>query len=247
MFWWQGRVGDPAAGSAQMAFTDARDGVSRGPTAGLNLGGGVGDLAEHVEENRRRLAEAVGVARDHLVLMDQVHGNDVAVVERAGQVLPPCDGVVTTRSDLALVVLVADCTPVLLADPEAGVVAAVHAGRPGMMSGIVGTAVDAMRDLGASRPVAMVGPSVCGRCYEVPAAMREDATRVTPSAHAVTRTGTPSIDVAAAVMEQLADRGVAATWIDGCTKESDRLYSYRRSHDTGRQAGVIVWREGTNS
>ncbi len=247
MFWWQGRIGDPASGSAQMAFTDTRDGVSQGPAAGLNLGGRVGDPTEHVEENRRRLARAVGVPRDHLVLMDQVHGNDVAVIDRAGQQLPPCDGIVTTEPGLALVVLVADCTPVLLADPRAGIVAAVHAGRPGMISGIVGVAVDAMRDLGASRLAATVGPSVCGRCYEVPAEMREAAGEVSPSSRAVTRSGTPSIDVAAGVMEQLADRGVAATWIDGCTKESDRLFSYRRSHDTGRQAGVIVWREGASS
>ncbi len=244
MFWWQDHL-EAGGRRIDRAFTDTRDGVSAGAAAGLNLGGGVGDRPEDVETNRRRLADALAVPRDHLVLMQQVHGTDVVVVERAGQPIPPCDGVVTSAPGLALVVLVADCTPVLLADPDTGMVAAVHAGRPGMISGVVGRAVDVMRGLGARHLAAAVGPSVCGRCYEVPEAMREEAAVASAASRAMTRHGTPAIDVAAGVVEQLARREVDVTWVDGCTRESPRLYSYRRDHATGRQGGVIVARRGT--
>jgi polyphenol oxidase len=149
------------------------------------------------------------------------------------------DGLVTTSTDLALAVLVADCTPVLLVDRAAGVAAAVHAGRPGMMQGIVGRAVDAMSDLGARSISAVVGPSVCGRCYEVPEVMRVQAARISPVAAAISWQGTPAIDVAAGVVDQLRARSVAVQWIWGCTRESEGLFSYRRAHRTGRFAGFV--------
>jgi YfiH family protein len=146
---------------------------------------------------------------------------------------------VTTQRGLGLAVLVADCTPVLLADPEAGVIGAVHAGRPGMTAGIIDRAVSAMRQEGAQRLVAAVGPSVCGRCYEVPEDMRAAAAAVTPEAATVSWTGTPAIDVAAAVVAQLRANDVAVHWVPGCTRESEALYSYRRDGRTGRFAGIV--------
>lgn len=241
MFWWRDRL-ETGGRPIDRAFTDTRGGVSTGSAAGLNLGGRVGDRPDAVEANRQRLADALVVPREHLVLMQQVHSSDVVVVDRPDQALPPCDGVVTTVPGLALVALVADCTPVLLADPGSGIVGAVHAGRPGMMSGIVGRAVDVMRGLGAQHLVAAVGPSVCGRCYEVPHDLREEAARASAASRAVTWQGTPAIDVAAGVVEQLADRDVDVTWVPGCTRESDHLYSYRGDHATGRQCGAIVMR-----
>lgn len=251
-----------AAGEIDLFFTDAvapsagGDGVAvraagqASPYGGFNLGAHVGDDAASVEANRRALAARVGVPRGALRFMNQVHGNQVQ--HAAGSMPAPAsgasglpdgaDGIVTAEADLALVVLVADCTPVLLADPDHGVIAAVHAGRPGMAAGVVPAALDRMRDLGAQEIVAVVGPSVCGRCYEVPEAMRAQVSSVAPAAHAVTWTGTPALDVAAGVVEQLADHGVAATWLPGCTREDADLYSYRRDHRTGRFAGVIVRR-----
>jgi hypothetical protein len=130
----------------------------------------VGDDPIAVESNRTLVADAFGVGRERLLFMNQRHGSNIVVVDRPWQGEPPgADALVTTSTDLALAVLVADCTPVLLVDRIAGVAAAVHAGRPGMMSGIVSRVVDAMTDLGASSISAVVGPSVCGRCYEVPA------------------------------------------------------------------------------
>jgi copper oxidase (laccase) domain-containing protein len=111
-----------------------------------------------------------------------------------------------------------------------------------MLAGIVGRAVAAMRDLGASEVSATVGPSVCGRCYEVPAEMAHSAAAVSPAAAARSWTGTAAIDVAAAVVEQLAAADVAVQWVPGCTRESGDLYSYRRDGRTGRFAGVVALR-----
>ena len=211
-----------------------------GDFASLNLGGHVGDDPLTVESNRTLVANAFGVGRDRLLFMNQQHGSNVVVVDGQWHGEPPeADALVTTSTDCALAVLVADCTPVLLVDQVAGVAAAVHAGRPGMMSGIVGRAVDAMTDLGARSISAVVGPSVCGRCYEVPEAMRVQAARISPVASAVSWQGTPAIDVAGAVVEQLRARSVAVQWIAGCSRESEELFSYRRRHRTGRCAGVV--------
>ncbi|CAM5411999.1 Purine nucleoside phosphorylase OS=Streptomyces alboniger OX=132473 GN=pgeF PE=3 SV=1 [Streptomyces alboniger] len=154
---------------AHFAFTDRWGGVSAVPYEELNLGGAVGDDPGAVRANRALAATSLGLEPDHVVWMNQVHGRDVAVVDGPwGQdaVIPAVDAVVTARKGLALAVLTADCTPVLLADPVAGVAAAVHAGRPGMVAGVVPAAVEAMVKLGAdpSRLVARTGPAVCGRC-----------------------------------------------------------------------------------
>ena len=225
-------------------FTSNRGGSSIGDFASLNLGGHVGDDPSAVESNRMLVASTLDIERDHLLFMNQCHGSDIALVDGPWQGEPPAvDGLVTTSADLALAVLVADCTPVLLVDRAAGVAAAVHAGRPGMMQGIVGRAIDAMTDLGAHSISAVVGPSVCGRCYEVPEAMRAQAAKISPVAAAISWQGTAAIDVAAGVVDQLRARSVAVRWIWGCSRESEGLFSYRRQHRTGRFAGVVRMRE----
>jgi YfiH family protein len=247
-FWRSGPHDDATADTARagldLAFTGRSVGEGRAPYAGLNLGGHVGDDPAAVEANRVALAREVGVPREQLLFMNQVHGTDVVEVSGPWSGEPPeADGIVTRAPGLALAVLVADCVPLLLHDAEAGVVGAVHAGRPGMVAGIVPRAVAAMRDLGAQRVRATVGPSVCGRCYEVPADMARAAAGVTPAAAARSWQGTPAVDVAAGVVEQLADAGVEVEWVAGCTREDADLYSYRRDGTTGRFAGVVVRRE----
>ena len=236
MFFWRDDVG-----GLRRAFTDRSGGVSQGAYAGLNLGGHVGDSWAAVQENRIRVASEMAVDVERLVFMDQCHGAEVAVVTEKPEGPLVVDGVVTAEPDLALAVLVADCTPILLSDVDAGVIGAVHAGRPGMTKGIVAQAISAMRGLGATQVSAVVGPSVCGRCYEVPLDMREDAAAVSPESRAVTWTGTPAIDVAAGVVAQLRAAGVDdVTWVPGCAREDEALFSYRRDGTTGRFAGVIV-------
>jgi hypothetical protein len=127
---------------------------------------------------------------------------------------------------------------VLLADAEAGVIGAAHAGRPGLAAGVVPRTVEAMRELGASDITAWIGPHVCGGCYEVPAAMQAEVGAVEPASLATTSWGTPSLDLGAGVRAQLERAGATVVDVSRCTRESDDLYSYRRDgRDAGRFAG----------
>jgi YfiH family protein len=134
---------------------------------------------------------------------------------------------------------------VLLADATAGVVAAVHAGREGVRRGVVPAALAQMARLGA-RPAdvtALLGPAVCGACYEVPAAMQAEVARVAPAAAARSRRGTAALDLRAGLADVLRGAGVGQVVHDPrCTVEDPVLFSHRRDGVTGRQAGV-VWLE----
>ncbi|MFI8516505.1 peptidoglycan editing factor PgeF [Streptomyces sp. NPDC085481] len=229
---------------AHFAFTDRWGGVSAVPYEELNLGGAVGDDPAAVRANRERAAAGLGLDPAQVVWMNQVHGADALVVEGpwTSADIPSVDAIVTDRRGLALAVLTADCVPVLLADPVAGVVAAAHAGRPGMVTGVVPAAVARMTGLGADpeRIVARTGPSVCGRCYEVPEEMRAEVAAAEPAAYAETSWGTPAVDVAAGVRAQLERLGVRDVEDAGvCTLESRDHYSYRRDRTTGRLAGYV--------
>ncbi|WFB10033.1 peptidoglycan editing factor PgeF [Streptomyces sp. LX-29] len=236
------------ASGAHFAFTDRWGGVSAAPYEALNLGGAVGDDPAAVLANRERVAVELGLDPASVVWMNQVHGRDVAVVDGpwGTDAVPAVDAVVTARRGLALAVLTADCTPVLLADPEAGVAGAAHSGRPGLVAGVVPAVVAAMLELGAdpARIVAHTGPAVCGRCYEVPEAMRAAVAEVVPEAWSETSWGTPAVDVTAGVHAQLARLGIE---IGGqshiCTLESADHFSYRRERTTGRLASY-VWLDG---
>ncbi|MGP3921655.1 peptidoglycan editing factor PgeF [Streptomyces sp. 8N616] len=229
---------------AHFAFTDRWGGVSAAPYDQLNLGGAVGDDPGAVRANRELAAKELDLDPARVVWMNQVHGRDVAVVEGPWESdgTPEVDAVVTTGRGLALAVLTADCTPVLLADPVAGVAAAAHAGRPGLVAGVVPAAVEAMLSLGAeaSRITAVTGPAICGRCYEVPEEMRADVARAVPETWSTTSWGTPAVDVTAGVLAQLARFGVEMCSTSPiCTLESPDFFSYRRDRTTGRLAGYV--------
>ncbi|MFE9447721.1 peptidoglycan editing factor PgeF [Streptomyces sp. NPDC006739] len=230
---------------AHFAFTDRWGGVSAVPYEELNLGGAVGDDPGAVRTNRELAAKSLGLDPADVVWMNQVHGADVAVVDGPwdpAAPVPAVDALVTARRGLALAVLTADCVPVLLADPVAQIAAAAHAGRPGLVAGVVPAAVRAMIELGAepSRIVARTGPAVCGRCYEVPEAMRAEVGAVEPAAHAETSWGTPAVDVSAGVHAQLGRLGVHdREQSPVCTLESGDHFSYRRDRTTGRLAGYV--------
>jgi polyphenol oxidase len=224
--------------------TDRRGGRSRSPYDSFNLGDHVGDDPADVAANRSRVARELGVPEDRLVWMQQVHGPGVTVVDgpRDGAV-PATDALVTATRGLVLAVLVADCVPVLLADHDRGVVAAVHAGREGLRQGVLPAALSAMASLGArARHVtALLGPAVCGACYEVPAAMQAEVARVAPAAAVTTRAGTPGLDLRAGLAGLLAVAGVREVVHDPrCTVEDPTLFSHRRDGVTGRQSG-LVW------
>lgn len=189
--------------------------------------------------NRRLLADALELRPSDVSYINQVHGARVAVVDGAWDgPAPEADALVTTQPLRALAVLVADCVPVLLADPEAGVVAVAHAGRPGLAAGVVPAVVEAMRDLGARKLIARIGTAVCGRCYEVPADMRAEVASAVPETWAVSRAGTPALDLPGGVVAQLHAVGADVQNVATCTMEDELSFSYRRKPVTGRFAGV---------
>ncbi|KFU77152.1 conserved hypothetical protein [Amycolatopsis lurida] len=224
--------------------TTRAGGASRPPYDTFNLGDHVGDDAGDVYANRKRLAAELGLAEDRLAWMEQVHGRTATVVDGSEtSAAEATDALVTAEPGLALVVLVADCVPLLLADAEAGVVAAVHAGRVGARVGVVPAAIEAMRSVGAepARTEALLGPAICGDCYEVPAEMAADVEKHVPGSACKTRKGTPGLDLRAGLWRQLADLGVGKIGVDPrCTNEDKTLFSFRRDGTTGRIAG-ITW------
>lgn len=182
--------------------------------------------------------------------LHQVHGDDVVEVTDpwpAGRLddVPKADALVTARAGVGLMIRAADCVPVVLADPAADVIGAAHAGRKGVEADVVTRTVERMRSLGAGSAdgaiTAWIGPHVCGRCYEVPEAMRDAVAALVPEAHAETSWGTPALDLGAGVAAQLAAAGVTVIATGRCTLEDETLHSYRRdAAASGRLAG-LVW------
>src|SRR4051794_26149636 len=219
------------------AFTDRHGfgravGRSAPPFDAFNLGVGVPDDPGSVQGNRSRLAAELGVDQAHLVFMNQVHGCTVTeVTGPTSGAVPRTDAMVCAASDIALAVLVADCVPVLAADWSAGVIGAAHAGRLGAAAGIVPALVARMVDLGAAveRMEVLLGPAICGRCYEVPQEMRADVDTRLPGSACVTSDGTPGLDLRAGIVRQLRELGVGTVAVDNrCTREDPDLFSHRR-------------------
>ncbi|MFN2518780.1 MAG: peptidoglycan editing factor PgeF [Jatrophihabitantaceae bacterium] len=222
--------------------TTRAGGTSAAPYDTFNLSHASRDPA--VPDNRARLAASIGLPTERLVWMRQVHGATVHAVDGSsgGHQLPAGDGLVTAEPGLALLALAADCVPVLMADPVAGVVGAAHAGRRGAVAGVARATVEAMVGLGAQpgRIDVLLGPAVCGNCYEVPAAMRDEVEAALPGSSTTSGRGEPSLDLRAGLAVQLASANVATVVIDpACTMEEQRFYSYRRDGETGRFAGVV--------
>lgn len=219
-------------------------GRSRGDYASFNLSALVGDDAAAVAANRARLRRELGVP---VVFLEQVHGTRVATIDTVpapdAADVPATDAVVTALPGVGIAVLAADCVPVLLADPVAGVVGAAHAGRAGAAAGVVPATVAAMEALGARRDAleVLLGPAICGGCYEVPAAMRAEVDALLPGSAVRTRRGTPGLDLRAGLFHQLTELGVARIGGDPrCTRETPELYSHRRDPRSGRHA-AITW------
>ncbi|MET0702436.1 MAG: peptidoglycan editing factor PgeF [Mycobacterium sp.] len=232
--------------SIRFVTTTRAGGVSAAPFDTFNLGDHVGDDPAAVAANRSRLAAEVGLGADRVVWMNQVHSDHVEfVTEPRDRAFDHTDALVTTTPRLALAVVTADCVPVLMSDPVAGVIAAAHAGRVGARNGIVVRTLEAMVAAGAhvGDVSVVLGPAVSGRNYEVPAEMADDVEAALPGSRTVTAKGTPGLDLRAGIARQLMDAGVAAVEIDPrCTVDDTTLFSHRRDAPTGRLA-CLVWIE----
>lgn len=236
-------------------FTTRHGGSSSGSYSTLNLGHHVGDDPHAVTQNRRAVATWAQVP---LQFAEQVHGIHAHLVtggtaSSATSPLPTADALIATPASVSdasqgigLAIMVADCCPILLADSRRGIIAAIHAGRAGLMNGIIAATVTRLRELGATWLQAAIGPTICGACYELPADMVRQVAKVVPPSESTTRWGTPGIDIARGVAWQLEELGIPAdTSAQMCTFEDDRFFSYRRtttcaqSSTTGRFAGII--------
>ena len=214
-------------------FTNRHGGSSHGDYSSWNLASHVGDVQADVEVNLGKLRERVG----SFVVMSQVHGDGVVIVDEVPVDVPVADALITSNSNLALVVMVADCIPLLLRSEK--LVAAVHVGRAGLINSIALKTVAKMRELGAVQISGSIGPAICGSCYEVPQDLHDQVIAVHPLASSKTRFGTSALDLPKALIAALALVDVSVVISAGCTLEDAVYFSYRRNQVTGRQAGVI--------
>lgn len=228
-------------GEVSHGFFTRKGGASSGVYAGLNCGPGSADQREAVAMNRARVATALAVPPERLLSLHQVHSAEVAVAGPEGWAeRPRADAVVTAEPGLALAVLTADCAPVLLADPAAGVVGAAHAGWRGALDGVLEAAVAAMVRLGAERGRihAAVGPTISQRAYEVGP---EFLDRFRDEGEGYERFFAPGpgdrlrFDLPGFVLARLRAAGIGeAGWIGACTwSEPERFFSYRRTTQAG--------------
>jgi YfiH family protein len=235
------------------AFFTAEGGVSDGVYATLNGGLGSNDDKTRVIENRRRMAEQLGVTPENLLGVHQIHSPDAVVAERpwSGD-RPKADAIVTRTEGLAIGITAADCGPVLFVDPAARVIGAAHAGWKGALTGVLESTVDAMENLGADRGgiVAAIGPLIRQHSYEVGPEFVErflnadaEYARFFLSSE---RDGHAMFDLASFIRMRLENAGVLMIDDLGVdTYSDDRFYSYRRSvhrkeADYGRHVHAIA-------
>lgn len=231
-------------------FFTRKGGASSGVFEGLNCGFGSTDQAEVVKINRERVRDAMDASA--LVTVHQTHSADVVRVAGPHEgVVPRVDAMVSDTPGIALGVLSADCQPVLFADAEAGVVGAAHAGWKGALGGVLEATVEAMEGLGAdrSRIVAVIGPSISQRAYEVGPEFFDRFEAEDPDASRFFAGGEGDrmlFDLPGYGLHRLRGAGVAAaSWIGHCTySDPSRFFSYRRSvhareADYGRLISVI--------
>jgi YfiH family protein len=229
-------------------------GVSQGLYEGLNCGLGSNDDRDAVLENRRLAAHKLNVTGDDLLTLYQHHSADVVVVtERwAPGEGPKADGMVTREAGIALGILAADCTPILFADGEAGIIGACHAGWKGALAGVAEATIAAMEQLGADRAriAAAIGPTIRQLCYEVGSEFRDRFLAASPANAAWFRSGRSGgkfhFDLPGYLTRRLSAAGVSRIEdCEICTYSDSRFYSYRRAthrgeRDYGRNLSAIV-------
>ena len=228
-------------GRARVVFTDRHGGVSEGVYESANLADHVGDDPAAVARNRVLAAARTGMPDpDHWAGLHQVHGNEVVRFEAPSGTAPDADASVTTTVGLPLVVLTADCAPLAIIGDEA--IAAVHAGWGGLEAGVIERAVDAIREVAPGPLRAVLGPCIHPARYEFGADLLDRlVARFGDAVAARTATGTPALDLPAAVRAALRQAGVDdLDDVDVCTADSPDFFSYRRDGDTGRQAMLVV-------
>ncbi len=239
----------------QHRFFTRKGGVSAGLYSSLNCGYGSGDSPDNVRENRRRVAATFGLEEPDLLTLYQIHSADVLTIAEQrwpSPGAPKADAMVTDRPGVVLGVMAADCAPVLLADGDARVIGAAHAGWKGALGGVVETTIAAMEKLGARRErlKVVVGPCIGRDSYEVgpefptPFLAQDDANKAFFKASP--RAGHFIFDLAGYLVTRIGRVGVAATATGHDTlTATDDFFSYRRNtldgvRDYGRGLSAIA-------
>lgn len=226
---------------ARHGFFTRKGGASSGIFDGLNCGPGSSDIAEAVQINRTRVAQAMEVEPGHLLSVHQIHSRDVVHVTGPVTEKPKADAMVTATRGVALGVLTADCQPVLFSDPEAQVIGAAHAGWRGAQAGVLEATVEAMEALGARRENirAVIGPSISQANYEVGPDFAESFAADDPEMMRFFAAGQGDrylFDLPGYGLHRLRAAGVGhAEWTRHCTyADPKRFYSYRRTTHAGQ-------------
>ena len=238
----------PALLPLRHGFFTRRGGASSGLFAGLNCGRGSSDQQGIVAVNRARVAAAMGVGENRLATVNQVHSADVVTLgpgdDPAALAARAADAIVTAEPGIAIAVLTADCQPVLLADPDAGVIGAAHAGWKGALDGVVENTVAAMRAAGAGRIRAVIGPCISQRAYEVSEEFMDRFLDEPQNQRFFSGgpNGRPMFDLPGFGLSRLRDMGVEAEWTGHCTySDPARFFSYRRAtHEGAADYGRLI-------
>jgi len=209
-----------SVGPVELWFTEAADGDVTDPAVMASL--------------RARLDV------DAIATMRQVHAADVAWAMPG--LVPEADALLTYTPNLGVLARVADCVPVVLATEEHDTVGVVHAGRKGLVAGVIPAAVRVLQERGRGPVSAWIGPRICGQCYELDPATADEVAVAVPAAASTTRWGTPGADIGAGVAAQLRDLDVTIRDLGGCTLEDDRFFSHRRDAAPQRQGAIVVLR-----
>jgi YfiH family protein len=232
-------------GRPVVAFVTTRaGGVSKRPFDSLNLAYLTADRREDVRTNRERLARALGLEHDELLIGRQVHGGRIHRAERIELGVTEGDGILLSKAGTAAMVVVADCLPILLYEPVVHVGAVVHAGWRGLAAGVVQNAVVAMADAGGTAESVLVGvgPGIGRCCYEVGPEVIE-ALKPQVDEHSAGRGDRRMLDLRAVARRQLKESGIADEHLeemDVCTRcEHERYFSARAGEPTGRFAAGL--------
>lgn len=227
-------------GKAHWSFFGRHGGVSKSPFDSLNIADHVEDKIEDVNRNREILSEFLEMP---LVFIGATHSSNVVNVKSEyPNVHKDTDALVTRETNLGLVIMSADCAPIVLVDPIAHVVGVVHAGWQGMLVGVVENSVEGMLDLGAETQnmKAIIGPTISAKNFSANQDRYEEVKNKVPSAAVKLSNGDYAVDIRKGIKTQLAKYQIKTTDLNICTFENKDLFSYRRDPITGRNA-TVVW------
>lgn len=226
-------------GKAHWSFFGRHGGVSKSPFDSLNIADHVEDKIEDVNRNREILSEFLEMP---LVFIGATHSSNVVNVKSEyPNVHKDTDALVTRETNLGLVIMSADCAPIVLVDPIAHVVGVVHAGWQGMLVGVVENSVEGMLDLGAETQnmKAIIGPTISAKNFSSNQDRYEEVKNKVPSAAVKLSNGDYAVDIRKGIKTQLAKYQIKTTDLNICTFENKDVFSYRRDPVTGRNASVV--------